>query len=73
MNHVTKLTLSTDTNGDVAFSNDRTTIIIRVDGTVVVSTLDPLQLTGATLAKFDDPRIAVSHTLVTELLQKRAP
>ena len=47
------LKINADQNGTLKLSNERTQITIRSDGTVVVSTRDPLQLTGASLMKLD--------------------
>jgi len=38
-------------------SNDRTMISIQPDGTIAISSLDPVQLTGACLAKLDNDRL----------------
>jgi hypothetical protein len=54
MNNSTKLTLTSDANGATTISNERTTITIQPDGTVAISSEDPIQLTGATLAKLDN-------------------
>jgi hypothetical protein len=57
MNKGTMLSLNTDINGAVTISNDRSTITIHPDGTVAVSSYDPIQLTGATLAKLDKSNV----------------
>ncbi len=61
MNKGTSLSLNSDPNGTVTISNDRTTITIQPDGTVAISSYDPIQLTGASLAKLDK-----AHTGSTE-------
>ncbi len=53
MNNGTKLNLATEANGTVIISNDNTRITIQPDGTIAISSYDPIQLTGATLAKLD--------------------
>lgn len=47
------MNIKIEPNGEMKLSNDRTTITVHPDGTVAVSTMDPLQLTGASLAKLD--------------------
>lgn len=51
MDKSTKLTLETSANGSSAISNGRTMITIQPDGTVAISSLDPVQLTGASFSK----------------------
>ena len=58
MNHSTRLTLNVDPNGATVISNDRTRITIQPDGTVAVSSYDPIQLTGASLAKLDKANLS---------------
>lgn len=67
----TKVNINVEPNGAMTISNDRTTITIQPDGTVAVSTMDPLQLTGASLAKLDDRRVGSTSPLILELLQRR--
>lgn len=69
----TKLTLTSDPNGSQTISTDRTTITIRADGTVTISTLDPLQLCGASLAKLDmmGPHTADETKVFTDALLRR--
>ena len=64
--------LKVEQNGELVIKNDRTSIAIHPDGTVAVSTLDPLQLTGCSLVKFDDVTINVSDLdKVLEALARR--
>ena len=78
MNKGTSLSLNSDPNGTVTISNDRTTITIQPDGTVAISSYDPIQLTGASLAKLDqanmafDDEVAVRHALGQRLEKKTA-
>ncbi len=77
MNKGTSLSLNSDPNGTVTISNDRTTITIQPDGTVAISSYDPIQLTGASLAKLDQANVAdvgaaVRHALGQRLEKKTA-
>jgi hypothetical protein len=45
------LTMSSEQNGDMLLFNDRMRLVIRNDGTLVVSSKDGVQLTGDTLLK----------------------
>lgn len=54
MNMGTKLQLNTEANGTIIISNDRSCITVQPDGTIAVSSLDPVQLTGACAAKLDN-------------------
>lgn len=65
-------------NGSLSFSNERTQITFRTDGTIVISTRDPLQLTGACLMKIDALHSKLGPSLskaasqeVLEALEKR--
>lgn len=71
MNHGTTASIKVDPNGTLTVFNDRTTVTIQLDGTVSVSTMDPLQLVGDTLVKLDDRRVASTAPLVLEVLLKR--
>jgi hypothetical protein len=66
MDNGTKLTLVSDANGSVTISNDRTRITIQIDGTVAISSYDPVQLTGASLAKLDDPKVGKEAAFVVQ-------
>jgi hypothetical protein len=71
-----KLTVTVNPDGTTKVSNDRTEIFIYADGTVDVSSEDPIELSGASLAKLDDPSIggphgATSLCFVLEALAKR--
>jgi hypothetical protein len=71
MSQSSKLTVTVEPDGTTRISNDRTEILIMADGTVDVSSEDPVQLTGACLVKLDDRRVASTAPLVLELLAKR--
>lgn len=53
MNNITKANIAVEPNGSLTISNEMTTITIQPDGTVAISSYDPIQLTGASLAKLD--------------------
>jgi len=53
MDKSTRFTIDTSANGTTVVANDRTTITIQPDGTFAISSLDPIQLTGAALSKLD--------------------
>jgi hypothetical protein len=67
----TRLTVTVEPDGTTKLSNDRTEIFIMSDGTVGVSSEDPVELVGACLVKLDDRRVASTAPLVLELLAKR--
>ena len=46
--------LKVEPNGSMVLSTKRTTITVQPDGTVAISSLDPVQLTGACAAKLDN-------------------
>ena len=76
MDHSTKLNLSTDANGAIVIETERTRITIQPDGTVALSSYDPVQLTGASLAKFDAARmqrsdLAQVHQALAIRLEKK--
>ena len=48
------MNISVEQNGELVLSNERTSITIHPDGTVALSTLDPIQLTAKSLVRFDD-------------------
>ena len=72
----TKLELRTQDDGSVRISNDNTTIYIFEDGTVSISSLDPVKLTGACQVKLDNARItsdaerAFAEALAVKLTKK---
>jgi hypothetical protein len=72
MNNGTKLELNTDINGQITISNDRTRITISSNGSIAISSYDPIELTGASLAKLDDKSCTPSAaSSVKEALLKR--
>jgi hypothetical protein len=50
------MNIKVEANGQMTLSNDRSMISIRPDGTIAISSLDSVQLTGACLAKLDNDR-----------------
>jgi ArsR family metal-binding transcriptional regulator len=55
MNHVTNIHVRSELNGALTIENDESTITVHPDGTVAISTTAPIQLTGESLGKLDDP------------------
>jgi hypothetical protein len=76
MDSSTKLNLSTDANGAIVIETERTRITIQPDGTVALSSYDPIQLTGASRAKLDKANLdgaqveRVEHALRARLEKK---
>jgi hypothetical protein len=57
------MNIKVEPNGEMTLSNDRSHITIHPDGTIAISSLDAVQLTGASLAKLDnDPDCFVKGT-----------
>lgn len=50
------MNINVEPNGSMTISNDRSTVTIQPDGTIAISSMDPVQLTGACLAKLDNDR-----------------
>ena len=48
------MNLKVEPNGQMTLSNERSTITVHPDGTIAISSADPIQLTGASLAKLDN-------------------
>jgi len=59
-------------NGSVSFSNDRMSLTVHPDGTLAVSSKDPIQLTGASLAKLDSNLLTPDNinSVITLLLKR---
>jgi len=53
MNTGTTVSVTAQPNGDLTIANIDGTITIRKDGTISISTLAPIELTGETLGKLD--------------------
>jgi len=49
-----KVTIDWEANGSLVISNDRSRITVQPDGTIAISSEDPIQLTGASIAKLDN-------------------
>ena len=48
------MNVKVEPNGQLTLSNERSSITVHPDGTIAVSSMDPVQLTGACLAKLDN-------------------
>lgn len=70
MNDGMKLNLVSEPNGSVTISNDRTWITIHPDGTIAISSYDPIQLTGASLAKLDQANLTDDGQFAAALLRR---
>lgn len=62
------LDFEVESNGCLVLSTKRTTITVHPDGTVAISSLDPVQLTGACVAKLDNIADQVAVKTVTDAL-----
>lgn len=51
------MNIKVEPNGQLTLSNERSTITVHPDGTIAVSSRDPVQLTGACRAKLDNSGI----------------
>jgi hypothetical protein len=67
-----KLTLTSELDGSVKVANDTTTIIIQPDGSVSISSYDPIRLVGAAAAKLDRANLtdAEMHRVENALEQR---
>ena len=71
-----KIELRTQEDGSIRISNDNTTIYIAEDGTVSISSLDSVKLTGACQVKLDNAHIthdaerAFAEALAVRLVKK---
>ena len=63
--------LKVEPNGCMVLSTARTTLTIHPDGTVAISSLDPVQLTGACAAKLDNAGDQAAVKAVTDALLRR--
>lgn len=63
--------LKVEPNGCMVLSTKRTTITVHPDGTVAISSLDPVQLTGACAAKLDNAADQAAVKAVTDALGRR--
>jgi hypothetical protein len=61
------MNVKVEPNGQMTLSNERTTVTIHPDGTIAVSSLDPVQLTGACAAKLD--HALPSSDMIASVLQ----
>lgn len=51
------MNIKVEPNGEMTISNDRSSITVHPDGTIALSSADPIQLTGYSLAKLDNSAI----------------
>lgn len=65
MNHGTTVSFTASPNGDLTLTNSEGTITVRKDGTIAISTLAPIELTGETLGKFDS--VSEGHVFLSAL------
>lgn len=66
------MNIKVEPNGQLTLSNERSSITVHPDGTIAVSSRDPIQLTGASNAKLDNSGIGPeAFRLVAEALAKR--
>lgn len=63
--------LKVEPNGSMTISNARSTITVHPDGTIAISSLDPVQLTGACAAKLDNADDQAAVKSVTDALLRR--
>lgn len=54
MNTGTTVSVTAQPNGDLTIKNEDGTITVRKDGSIAISTLAPIELTGETLGKLDE-------------------
>jgi len=71
MNHGTNINLRSDPNGDLTLTNDDGSITIHQNGDITVATLAPIELSGASLGKLDEPGLGGSALPVLAALAKR--
>lgn len=71
MNHVTNIRVRSESNGALTISNDESEITIQPDGTIAISSTAPIQLTGESLGKLDDPTCHNGAAAVLKALQTR--
>lgn len=63
--------LKVEPNGSMVLSTKRSSITVHPDGTIAISSLDPVQLTGACAAKLDNAGDQAAIKAVTDALLKR--
>lgn len=63
--------LKVEPNGCMTLSTKRSAITIHPDGTIAISSLDPVQLTGACAAKLDNAGDQAAIKAVTDALLRR--
>lgn len=51
------MNVKVEPNGQMTISNDRSSVTIAPDGTIAISSSEPIQLTGHSLAKLDNSAI----------------
>ena len=71
MNKGTQITTTAHPNGDLTIGNDDGTITIRHDGTVVLSTLAAIELSGETIGRLDTCAGLTDMAAVVEALRLR--
>lgn len=65
------MNINVDVDGTMLLSNDRTTVSIKPDGTIELSSMDPVILTGACAAKLDNAGDQDTIKIVTDALLRR--
>jgi len=65
-----KVTIDWEANGSLVISNDRSRITVQPDGTIAISSEDPIQLTGASLAKLDSANLSNDGPYAAALLRR---
>ena len=63
--------INVEPNGAMTLRNERTSITVHPDGTVAISSMDPVQLTGACAAKLDNAGDQDAIKRVTDALLRR--
>jgi len=53
MNHGTKVSVTAQPNGDLTLENDDGSITIRQDGTIILSTVAAIELSGEAMGRLD--------------------
>jgi len=71
MNHGTKVQLIAHPNGDFTLENDDGTITIRQDGTIVLSTVAAIELSGESIGRLDTIAGLNDRAAVVEALRLR--
>lgn len=63
--------INVEPNGSMTLRNERSSITVHPDGTIAISSKDPVQLTGACAAKLDNAGDQAAIKAVTDALLKR--